>query len=61
MNKIPKLTDKEVIKWAGIIGHYRMKELYISGKIDLTTEQVAMLIKIGREIDYEGIKNTSNK
>lgn len=49
MNKIPKLTDKEVIKWAGIIGHYRMKELYISGKIDLTTEQVAILIKIGRE------------
>lgn len=48
MNKIPTLTDKELIKWTSILGSYRMKELYFMNKILLTKEQLDKLIEIGR-------------
>ena len=49
MNKIPTITDKELIKWTNIIGSYRMKELYFMGKINLSKEQLDTLIEIGRK------------
>ena len=49
MNKIPTLSDKELIKWSKILGIYRIKELYIYGKIILTGEQVDLLNKIAKE------------
>ncbi len=48
MNKIPTLSDKELIKWTSILGSYRMKELYFMNKIILTKEQLDKLIEIGR-------------
>lgn len=48
MNKIPTLSDKELIKWTSILGSYRIKELYFMGKINLTKEQLDKLIEIGR-------------
>lgn len=53
MNKIPSLSDKELIKWTSILGSYRMKELYFMNKILLTKEQLDKLIEIGR---YENEK-----
>lgn len=49
MNKIPTISDKELIKWTSILGSYRMKELYFMNKILLTKEQLDKLIEIGRE------------
>ena len=49
MNKIPTLTDKELIKWISILGSYRMKELYFSNKIQLSSKQVDLLIEISKE------------
>ena len=43
--KAQKVTDKELIKWSKILGIYRIKELYIYGKITLTGEQVELLLK----------------
>jgi hypothetical protein len=51
--KTPTLSDKELIKWASILGSYRMKELYFMNKIILTKEQLDKLIEIGR---YENEK-----
>ena len=51
MNKIPTLSDKELIKWTNILGTYRMKELYFMGKINLTKEQVDKLIELEKEDD----------
>lgn len=49
MNKIPKLTDKELIKWTKILGTYRMKELYFMNKIQLTSAQLDLLIELSNE------------
>lgn len=49
MNKIPTLTDKELIKWISILGTYRMKELYFMNKINLSKDQLDKLIEIGRK------------
>ena len=57
MNKIPTLTDKELIKWTSILGSYRMKELYFMNKINLSGEQLDKLIEIGRkEIEEQNEK-----
>ena len=49
VNDIPdgkKVTDKELMKWVGIIGVNYMVQLFIEGKIYLTDEQVRMLVPI---------------
>jgi hypothetical protein len=51
MNKLPTLSDKELIKWTNILGTYRMKELYFMGKINLTKEQLDKLIELEKEDD----------
>lgn len=51
MNKIPTISDKELIKWTNILGTYRMKELYFMGKINLTKEQVDKLSELEKEDD----------
>lgn len=57
MNKIPTLSDKELIKWSKILGIYKIKELYIYSKITLTGEQVDLLNKIEKEDEDEKFKN----
>ena len=56
MNKIPTLSDKELIKWTSILGSYRMKELYFMNKISLTKDQLDKLIEIGRIEDEKEIE-----
>ena len=55
--KTPKVTDKELIKWSKILGIYRIKELFIYGKIQLSGEQVDLLLKLEKEDEHE----TKNK
>ena len=61
MNKIPTLSDKELIKWTSILGSYRMKELYFMNKISLTKEQLDKLIEIGRFEDGKEVKRFINE
>lgn len=61
MNKIPTISDKELIKWTSILGSYRMKELYFMNKISLTKEQLDKLIEIGRIEDEKEIQEFIKK
>lgn len=61
MNKIPTISDKELIKWTSILGSYRMKELYLMNKISLTKEQLDKLIEIGRIEDEKEIQEFIKK
>lgn len=45
MNKVPTLTDKELKKWIGILGHKRIKYLFIYNKIKLTNSQLEYVIE----------------
>lgn len=47
--KIPKLNSKELIKWTKILGTYQMKELYFMNKIQLTKEQLDLLIELAEK------------
>ena len=61
MNKIPTISDKELIKWTSILGSYRMKELYFMSKISLTKEQLDKLIEIGRIENGKEVKKFINE
>ena len=61
MNKIPTLSDKELIKWTSILGSYRMKELYFMNKISLTKDQLDKLIEIGRIEDEKEAQEFINE
>lgn len=48
--RIPKLSDKELKKWIGILGVEKIKWLYIESKIQLTSEQLDEIIAAKSEI-----------
>ena len=41
-----KVSDKELLKWTGILGINYMVQLFVEGKICLTNEQLKMLVPI---------------
>lgn len=45
MKAIPKLTEKELTKWLGILGAEKIKWLYIESKINLTQKQLDFIIE----------------
>lgn len=44
-----KVTDKELMKWANILGNNYMVQLFVEGKICLTNEQLKMLVPTEKE------------
>lgn len=44
-----KVTDKELMKWANILGNNYMVQLFVEGKICLTNEQLKMLVPAEKE------------
>ena len=40
MSKIPRLSDRELNKWIGILGVEKIKMLYVESKIYLTPSQL---------------------
>lgn len=59
--KTPTVSDKELIKWTHILGAYRMKELYFMDKINLSKEQLDIVIEIGRKESENEIKEFINE
>jgi len=53
MARKPKVSDKELIKWANIIGAEKFIWLYIEDKIALTSAQLDKVIDIknGRKVE----------
>lgn len=49
MNKIVKLTDKELCKFIKVLGSYKVKMLWCESKISLTSTQLDNLIKWSKE------------
>ena len=47
-----KVSDKELLKWAGILGINYMVQLFVEGKICLTNEQLRLLVP-----DEKDVKN----
>lgn len=45
-----KVTDKELMKWANILGNNYMVQLFVEGKICLTNEQVRMLVPAEKDV-----------
>lgn len=41
-----KLSDREVSKWTKILGAEDMIQLFIAGRIELTTEQLELIVKV---------------
>lgn len=58
--RIPKINNKELEKWCKILGTYRIKELYMTNKIQLTPEQINRLIELGKEEEHAGEKKRDN-
>lgn len=56
MNRIPRLSDKELIKWVGILGAERIQWLYVESKIYLTQQQLDKVIEMKKEDKKEGKK-----
>ena len=49
VNDIPdgkKVSDKELMKWVGILGINYMVQLFVEGKIYLTDDQLRMLVPV---------------
>lgn len=59
MAKIPRLNDRELMKWVGILGVEKIKWLYMESKIHLTSAQLDTIIamksedKAGKERDLK--------
>lgn len=49
MAKIPKLNDRELNKWIGILGVEKIKWLYMESKIHLTSAQLDTIIAMKSE------------
>lgn len=49
MAKIPKLNDRELNKWIGILGVEKIKWLYMESKIHLTSAQLDTVIAMKSE------------
>lgn len=47
--KTPRLSDKELIKWVGILGAEKIQWLYVESKIYLTQEQLDKVIELKKE------------
>ena len=46
MEKTYKVSNKELYKWTRILGARKMIDLYVDGKIYLSSEQLDMVINI---------------
>lgn len=57
MNKVPTVSDRELVKWTKILGADQMIYLYIKNKIRLTSQQLDKVIAIKDGIDGEPTKN----
>ena len=49
MKTIPKVSDKELIKWVGILGTKQIQWLYVESKIYLTQQQLDKVIEMKKE------------
>lgn len=56
MKTIPRLSDKELTKWVGILGTEEIQWLYIKSKIYLTQQQLDRVIGMKKEEKKEGKK-----
>ena len=52
---MPRVSDRELKKWLGILGVQQIKKLYIDSKIYLTSKQVDYVI------EYENAKRDNDK
>lgn len=46
MSKVPSLSDKELVKWVGILGAEKIKWLWIKDDIRLSSEQLDKVLEL---------------
>lgn len=47
----PRVSDKEMKKWAKIIGPKTLIDLYVEDRISLTSEQLDKLVEMKRSLE----------
>lgn len=59
MSKVPTLSDRELIKWVGILGAEKIKWLYIKDDIRLTSEQLDKVLELQEQ--SKNVKNNNER